>query len=204
MSSTEPTIPPTPPAPPSSSFAPLKQKLFFVLWTATVLGNVGSFVRDVASSWLMTDLSSSPTAVALVQAACVGSWRTVDEGRRWGQVDVGKLRHPANVDTTRTVRTGVDQFQHPPCREVPLGAGQPIEPYGFREISGSTVATMVGAGRTVNVLRRTVGIRVASLSRAIRLLDNADVGLGGCCVRGVLPDISGGLWQIVAGCRTQA
>ena len=69
MSSTEPTIPPTPPAPPSSSFAPLKQKLFFVLWTATVLGNVGSFVRDVASSWLMTDLSSSPTAVALVQAA---------------------------------------------------------------------------------------------------------------------------------------
>jgi hypothetical protein len=36
---------------------------------ATVLGNTGSFMRDVASSWLMTDLSASPAAVAMVQAA---------------------------------------------------------------------------------------------------------------------------------------
>lgn len=43
--------------------------LFAVLWAATVIGNVGSFIRDVASSWLMTDLSSSPAAVAMVQAA---------------------------------------------------------------------------------------------------------------------------------------
>ena len=32
-------------------------------------GNVGSFMRDVASSWLVTDLSASPTAVALIQTA---------------------------------------------------------------------------------------------------------------------------------------
>lgn len=51
------------------SFAPLRQKLFAVLWGATVIGNTGSFIRDVASSWLMTDLSTSPTAVAMVQAA---------------------------------------------------------------------------------------------------------------------------------------
>ncbi|AYD04048.1 MFS transporter [Neorhizobium sp. NCHU2750] len=51
------------------SFAPLAQPVFAVLWGATVLGNTGSFMRDVASSWLMTDLSASPTAVALVQAA---------------------------------------------------------------------------------------------------------------------------------------
>lgn len=55
--------------PPSGSFAPLRQTLFAVLWVATVIGNTGSFVRDVASAWLMTDLSSSPTAVAMVQAA---------------------------------------------------------------------------------------------------------------------------------------
>ncbi len=36
---------------------------------ATVLGNVGSFMRDVASSWMVTELSSSPTAVALIQTA---------------------------------------------------------------------------------------------------------------------------------------
>jgi predicted MFS family arabinose efflux permease/quinol monooxygenase YgiN len=51
------------------SFAPLRQPVFAVLWTATVLGNTGSFMRDVASSWLMTDLSASPAAVAMVQAA---------------------------------------------------------------------------------------------------------------------------------------
>ena len=34
-----------------------------------MLGNVGSFMRDVASSWLVTDLSASPTAVALIQTA---------------------------------------------------------------------------------------------------------------------------------------
>ncbi|TEA77195.1 MFS transporter [Allopusillimonas ginsengisoli] len=54
---------------PSSGFAPLRQTLFAVLWVATIVGNTGSFIRDVASAWLMTDLSTSPTAVALVQAA---------------------------------------------------------------------------------------------------------------------------------------
>ncbi len=53
----------------SGSFAPLRQPLFVVLWVATVIGNTGSFIRDVASAWLMTDLSTSPTAVAMVQAA---------------------------------------------------------------------------------------------------------------------------------------
>ena len=54
---------------PAGSFAPLRQPVFAVLWAATVLGNVGSFMRDVASSWMVTDLSASPTAVALIQTA---------------------------------------------------------------------------------------------------------------------------------------
>lgn len=53
----------------TSSFAPLRQPVFAVLWAATVLGNIGSFMRDVASAWLVTDLSASPTAVALIQTA---------------------------------------------------------------------------------------------------------------------------------------
>ncbi len=55
--------------PKASGFGPLRQPLFVVLWVATIIGNTGSFVRDVASAWLMTDLSTSPAAVAMVQAA---------------------------------------------------------------------------------------------------------------------------------------
>lgn len=54
---------------PGGSFAPLRQPVFAVLWAATVLGNTGTFMRDVASSWMVTELSASPTAVALIQTA---------------------------------------------------------------------------------------------------------------------------------------
>lgn len=53
----------------TGTFAPLRQKVFAVLWVATIIGNTGSFIRDVASSWLVTDLSATPAAVSLVQAA---------------------------------------------------------------------------------------------------------------------------------------
>ncbi|WP_386083553.1 MFS transporter [Vreelandella sp. F11] len=52
-----------------NAFAPLRQRLFAVLWAATIIGSIGSFVRDVTSAWLVTDLSPSPAAVAMVQAA---------------------------------------------------------------------------------------------------------------------------------------
>jgi MFS family permease len=57
------------PPPPPGTFAPLRHSLFAVIWTATVLGNIGTFMRDVSSSWLVTDLSASPAAVAMIQAA---------------------------------------------------------------------------------------------------------------------------------------
>lgn len=57
------------PAAQANSFAPLRLPVFAVLWAATVLGNIGSFMRDVASAWMVTELSTSPTAVALVQTA---------------------------------------------------------------------------------------------------------------------------------------
>jgi len=59
----------TPTGASTSAFTPLRQRTFAVLWIATVAGNIGSFMRDVASAWLVTGLSSSPVAVALVQAA---------------------------------------------------------------------------------------------------------------------------------------
>lgn len=54
---------------PDSAFSPLRHRLFAVIWAATIIGSIGSFVRDVTSAWLVTDLSSSPAAVAMVQAA---------------------------------------------------------------------------------------------------------------------------------------
>lgn len=58
----------TPKATPSA-FSPLRQPVFAVLWAATILGNIGTFMRDVASAWLVTDLSGSPSAVAMIQVA---------------------------------------------------------------------------------------------------------------------------------------
>ena len=49
-------------AAPPGSFAPLRRPVFAVLWAASVLGNTGTFMRDVASAWLVTDLSPSPAA----------------------------------------------------------------------------------------------------------------------------------------------
>jgi MFS family permease len=54
---------------PGGAFSPLRHHVFAVLWAATILGNIGSFMRDVASGWLVMDLSNSPAAVAAVQAA---------------------------------------------------------------------------------------------------------------------------------------
>ena len=48
---------------PTDGFAPLRRPVFAVLWAATVLGNTGTYMRDVASAWLVTDLSASPAAV---------------------------------------------------------------------------------------------------------------------------------------------
>jgi MFS family permease len=55
--------------PSGSALAPLRHRVFAVLWTATVIGNVGTWMRDVGSGWLMTSLAPSPVMVALVQAA---------------------------------------------------------------------------------------------------------------------------------------
>jgi MFS family permease len=63
----------------SSSDAPVKpapsrwgafgHAAFTVIWTASVVSNVGTAMFDTASGWLMTSLSASPLAVSLVQVA---------------------------------------------------------------------------------------------------------------------------------------
>lgn len=52
-----------------SAWAPLRSRVFLVVWTATLISGVGIWIREVGAGWLMTSLSPSTTHVALVQAA---------------------------------------------------------------------------------------------------------------------------------------
>ena len=58
-----------PPAAAASAWSPLQNPLFRALWIATIVSNVGTWMQDVGAGWLMTSLSSSPSLVALVEAA---------------------------------------------------------------------------------------------------------------------------------------
>ncbi|MEO8751091.1 MAG: MFS transporter [Casimicrobiaceae bacterium] len=52
-----------------SPWSPLRDALFRNLWLATIVSNVGTWMQDVGAGWLMTSLTSSPSLVALVEAA---------------------------------------------------------------------------------------------------------------------------------------
>ncbi|MFV2091911.1 MAG: MFS transporter, partial [Hyphomicrobiales bacterium] len=65
---------PAPPAPVLAPvwapvWAPFRHGAFAVLWAATVVSNVGTWMSDVGAGWLMTSLAPSPLMVSLVQAA---------------------------------------------------------------------------------------------------------------------------------------
>lgn len=49
--------------------APFRHTAFTVIWTATLVSNVGGWMYSAASGWLMTGLDPDPLIVALVQAA---------------------------------------------------------------------------------------------------------------------------------------
>ena len=56
-------------APAGSPFAPFAHRAFALLWTATLISNIGTWMHEVGAGWLMTELSPSPAVVTLVQAA---------------------------------------------------------------------------------------------------------------------------------------
>ncbi len=53
----------------ASFAAPFRHTAFTVIWTATLVSNVGGWMYSAASGWLMTSLNPDPLIVALVQAA---------------------------------------------------------------------------------------------------------------------------------------
>jgi predicted MFS family arabinose efflux permease len=52
-----------------SPWSPFRHPAFAVIWTATVVANVGSWMYSAASGWLMTSLNPDPFIVSLVQVA---------------------------------------------------------------------------------------------------------------------------------------
>jgi MFS family permease len=52
-----------------SSLAPFRHPAFTVLWVATVVSNIGTWMQNAAAGWLMTGLDPNPFTVALVQVA---------------------------------------------------------------------------------------------------------------------------------------
>lgn len=53
----------------TSPWSPLRHRVFATLFMAQFGSNVGTFFQAVAGAWLMGDLNTSPTLVALVQTA---------------------------------------------------------------------------------------------------------------------------------------
>lgn len=51
------------------AFEPLREPVFRRIWTASVLSNFGQLILGVGAAWEMTQLTSSPSMVALVQTA---------------------------------------------------------------------------------------------------------------------------------------
>ena len=52
-----------------SPWTPFRQSAFTMIWTATLVANIGGWMYSAASGWLMTDLDPNPLIVSLVQAA---------------------------------------------------------------------------------------------------------------------------------------
>src|SRR5262252_9331793 len=55
--------------PGNGAFAPLRHAVFRRIWTASLLSNLGLLIMGVGAAWSMTQMTSSPDKVALVQTA---------------------------------------------------------------------------------------------------------------------------------------
>jgi len=52
-----------------SSLSPFGHRVFAILWAATVVSNIGTWMQNAAAGWLMTGLNPDPLVVSLVQVA---------------------------------------------------------------------------------------------------------------------------------------
>src|SRR5271163_4761173 len=55
--------------PSAPAWAPFRHRSFAIIWSATVVSNIGGWMYSVASGWLMTNLDPDPFIVSMVQVA---------------------------------------------------------------------------------------------------------------------------------------
>src|SRR5258707_15110975 len=53
---------------PISAWAALRRPIFLSIWLAMLVSNVGGWIQDTTSGWVMTTLTPSPLVVSLVSA----------------------------------------------------------------------------------------------------------------------------------------
>ena len=66
---TIPSVPSVRGSQPDAAWEPLREPLFRSLWIAAVVSYTGTWMQNVGAGWLMTQLTTSPLMVSLVQAA---------------------------------------------------------------------------------------------------------------------------------------
>jgi predicted MFS family arabinose efflux permease len=69
MAETETKTPPAATAQAASPWSPFQYATFSILWTATVVANIGTWMYNAAAGWLITTLTPDPLVVSLVQVA---------------------------------------------------------------------------------------------------------------------------------------
>src|SRR5436309_4719054 len=52
-----------------SPWAPLRVPIFRIVWCASLVSNLGTWMHLVSAAWLMTSLTTSAAVVALLQSA---------------------------------------------------------------------------------------------------------------------------------------
>ena len=55
----------------ASALRPFKYTAFTVIWTATVISNIGGWMQSAAAGWLTSRLNADPRMVSLVQVAAI-------------------------------------------------------------------------------------------------------------------------------------
>jgi len=55
--------------PTASAWSPFRHSLFAVIWSGTVISNIGGWMSAAASGWLMASLNTDPLLVSMVQVA---------------------------------------------------------------------------------------------------------------------------------------
>ena len=49
----------------ASGFTPLTVRIFRLVWLASIISNIGSWMQTVRAQWLLAEANSSPLLVAL-------------------------------------------------------------------------------------------------------------------------------------------